>query len=197
MAKQQLKINIELKDIDLVKNLIEMLQVHFDELPKILQSQLKQISETGINDYTPKDFHNDYPDFDMSKLECSEIKFLSANKILKKIKVGLINGIIETCYPEHFYLKYDGKTIIEWQEFKMSNIGRVNLVTRFKCATCGNQLELSREVNKETKDQFPNELSDGITGADKVEMNVFIEPCKVCIGKPTRQLQTLKEILRG
>lgn len=79
----------------------------------------------------------------------------------------------------------------------MQNIGRVNLITRFCCATCGNQLELSSNVNKETKEQFPDYIRDSITGSDKIEFNVWVEPCKKCIGVPTKQLETLKQILKS
>ena len=75
------------------------------------------------------------------------------------------------------------------------NYGRNNLVTRFKCSKCGNQLTLS------AKDESPVGLKeyerDGITGASKVENDIFIEPCKTCVDKPQKQLDTLKEILKG
>lgn len=79
----------------------------------------------------------------------------------------------------------------------MSNLGRVNLVTRFCCATCGNQLELSSSVNREKQQSSRDYLNDNITGADKVEVNIWIEPCKKCIGVPIKQLETLKEILKS
>ena len=107
------KIEIELKDIKLVKNLVELLEIHFNELPKQLQHQLKSISETGLNDFTADDFHKMFPDLDQSKIETSQISVISVNKLLKKcVCFGLEGEYV--VHPEHFYLKYDGKTIIEW-----------------------------------------------------------------------------------
>lgn len=73
------------------------------------------------------------------------------------------------------------------------NHARVNLITRFKCAKCGTQLSLSYDDPK----KFADYTTDGITGANKLESNIFIEPCSVCVDEPTRQLETLKKILKG
>lgn len=116
MAKEQLKINIELKDIELIKNLVELLEMHFENLPTDLQFKLMQIEETGLNDFTADDFRSMFPDMDYEKVECTYPRTVKINKLLKKVVV--INGYTdrgeETLYPEHFYLRYDGKTIIEW-----------------------------------------------------------------------------------
>lgn len=112
MAKEQLKINIELRDIGLVKNLVELLELHFDNLPIELQNQLKEIEETGINDFTADDLHSMFPDFDGKKFECSHTFVTRINKILKRVNVYQ-DGEIKL-YPEHFYLRYDNKSIIEW-----------------------------------------------------------------------------------
>ena len=77
----------------------------------------------------------------------------------------------------------------------MSNFGRHNLVTRFKCSKCGNQLSLSYE--KEANAKGSEYENDNITGGNKVENNIFIEPCKVCIDKPQKELDTLRKILKG
>ena len=111
------KIKIELQDIKLVKNLLELLEMHFENLPIDLQNKLKEIEETGLNDFKAEDFELMYPNADYSKLDFS-IDFssrkvlLSVNKILKK--VTYYNDGVKIIYPEHFYLRYDGKTIIEW-----------------------------------------------------------------------------------
>lgn len=105
----QNKVNIELKDIDLVKNLVELLEMHFEDLPTDLQSKLMQIEETGLNDFTADEFHLMFPHFDLDNFECSYLDVVKVNKILKKVVT-----LKETLYPDHFYLRYDGKTIIEW-----------------------------------------------------------------------------------
>lgn len=106
------KIKIELKDIELIKNLIELLEMYFEYLPIDLQKKLKEIEETGLNDFKAEDFKLMYPDADYSKLDFSIDKVLSINKILKKV-VYYDDGV-KTIYPEHFYLRYDDKSIIEW-----------------------------------------------------------------------------------
>lgn len=103
------KINIELKDIELIKNLVELLEMHFEDLPIELQNKLKEVEETGVNDFTANDFHSMFPNFDLDKLECSYMDTVKVNKILKKVVT-----LKETLYPEHFYLRYNDKTIIEW-----------------------------------------------------------------------------------
>ncbi len=112
MTANDLKIDIDIKDIDLVKNLVELLEKYIDVLPQELKNSLYQISGTGLNDFIADDLHNMYPDFDGKKYECSENKVISINKILGKVVV-YDNGE-KILYPLNFYLKYDGKTIIEW-----------------------------------------------------------------------------------
>lgn len=112
MIVNDLKIDIEIKDIDLVKNLVELLEKYINDLPKELKSSLYEISRTGINDFTADDLHNMYADFDGGKYQCSENKVIRINKILGKVVV-FDNGE-KILYPVNFYLKYDGKTIIEW-----------------------------------------------------------------------------------
>jgi len=112
MLSNDLKIDIEIKDIDLVKNLVELLEKYIDDLPQELKNSLYQISGTGLNDFIADDLHNMYPNFDNKKYECSENKVISINKILGKVVV-YDNGE-KILYPLNFYLKYDGITIIEW-----------------------------------------------------------------------------------
>ena len=99
-------------NIDLVKNLVELLEKYINILPQELKKSLYQISGTGLNDFTADDLHNMYPNFDGKKYECSENKVISINKILGKVVV-YDNGE-KILYPLNFYLKNDGITIIEW-----------------------------------------------------------------------------------
>lgn len=112
MLSNDLKIDIEIKDIALVKNLVELLEKYINDLPKELKNSLCEISGTGINDFTAEDLHNMYADFDGNKYQCSEDKVMRINKILGKVVV--FDNVEKTLYPVNFYLKYDGKTIIEW-----------------------------------------------------------------------------------
>lgn len=76
------------------------------------------------------------------------------------------------------------------------NYGRYNLVTRFKCSKCGSQLSLSYTKDDNIK-VYPNYVSDGMTGADKVESDIWIEPCETCVESPQKELDTLRRILKG
>ena len=116
-TKMSNEIKIELKDIELIKNLVELLEMHFEDLPMNLQKKLKEIEDTGLNDFKAEDFELMYTNADYSKLDfsidfSSQKVLLSVNKILKK--VTYYNDGVKIIYPEHFYLRYDGKTIIEW-----------------------------------------------------------------------------------
>ena len=55
MLVNDLKIDIEIKDIDLVKNLVELLEKYIDVLPQELKNSLYQISGTGLNDFIADD----------------------------------------------------------------------------------------------------------------------------------------------
>ena len=76
------------------------------------------------------------------------------------------------------------------------NNSRINLVTRFKCSKCGNQLKLCLEKFAENTFTKPNEVVDNITGTDKIENNIYIEPCDICVNKYKKDLETLKKIFK-
>ena len=72
------------------------------------------------------------------------------------------------------------------------NYGRTHLVTNFTCAECGTPLNLSyRDDAKKAK-----YYNDNITGADKVEQHVYVEPCYICM-KPARDILEAVKILQG
>ena len=77
----------------------------------------------------------------------------------------------------------------------MENYSRMNLITRFKCSKCGNQLSLAYRKEEDAKGR--DYENDNITGANKVENDVFIEPCQTCVEKPQKELDTLRNILKG
>ncbi len=67
---------------------------------------------------------------------------------------------------------------------------RPYLVTKFYCSKCGGGLDLTYDAPK-TLDH----VSDGITGGDKVELKVFVEPCRKCM-KPVDDVHAaLKTLL--
>lgn len=75
---------------------------------------------------------------------------------------------------------------------RRENLGRDFLVTKFKCAECGSNLQLSYEKRNEPK--YLDDCRDGITGANKVEQNIFIEPCHKCVDEVLKDMEDLKGI---
>lgn len=116
MKKQ--KIKIELKDIDLVKNLIELLQTKFDELPKDIQESIMQIEEGGLNDIDYDKFIELFGSFDNYENSFHSKEIASVNKILKKvcyIETDTKGNILRKVeYPEHFWCSANGEKVIEW-----------------------------------------------------------------------------------
>lgn len=79
----------------------------------------------------------------------------------------------------------------------MSNIGRSFLVTKFNCAECGTDLELSYEPRGGSRQSgFEDNVSDGITRASKKENFIFIEPCKKCVKEANKDMDTSREIFK-
>jgi len=109
------EVKIDIKNLDLFKNLVSLLEKHFDDLPKELQESLEEVSKNGVNDFTSDDFYEMFgiPNPELTETSFRTMNIISINKILKKV-VFVENLEKLTEYPETFYLKYDGKTIIEW-----------------------------------------------------------------------------------
>lgn len=68
-------------------------------------------------------------------------------------------------------------------------MSREFLVTKFVCATCGTNLNLSYEKPKSAGQYVKGEP----TGADMVQNLIAIEPCKTCL----HPLEVMKAALKG
>jgi hypothetical protein len=79
----------------------------------------------------------------------------------------------------------------------MSNFSRYNLVTKFVCANCGKFLCLSYEAPDLGDYEQDSGTRDNITGADKVENRIAIEPCKTCYSKAREPIEHLRAALKG
>lgn len=111
MDKNKLTLNIKLKDIDVIKNLVELIVKHFNNLPIELQESLIEIEKTGFNDITADDIFKMFGSIYTidSSLKKNIVK---VNKILKKV-VYFEDGE-KIAYPETFYLKINDEIIMEW-----------------------------------------------------------------------------------
>jgi len=65
------------------------------------------------------------------------------------------------------------------------------LETHLRCAECGTNLSLSYEKEARLTTQKSTKASN-ITGASKVEISVFIEPCRVCMEPAENILKAVK-----
>jgi len=70
---------------------------------------------------------------------------------------------------------------------------RSTLEIHVRCAQCGTNLELCYE-DKARKTIQKWTLAFSITGADKVEHSIFVEPCKTCL-EPVKRLQQAIKVL--
>ena len=109
---------LDLRNVDLVRNLIELLQTKFSELPKEIQESLMLIEEGGLNDIATDYFLNTYGyGFDYKNNFHSQ-EVTAVNKILKKVCYidhdEDDNLIHKVEYPEHFWCSVNGKKVIEW-----------------------------------------------------------------------------------
>ena len=113
---KDLKLEVSITDLETFRNLIELLERHFETLPLELQNSLIEVSKEGINDITNKTLS------DKGYCNISPYKFktnfkykniLSINKILKKVKY-IDNNIYKESYPETFYFKINNEIIVEW-----------------------------------------------------------------------------------
>lgn len=71
---------------------------------------------------------------------------------------------------------------------------RAILETHLRCAECGSSLHLAYEKEARLTAKRTSD-STSTTGAAKVEISVFVEPCKVCMEPATRILKAV-EILQ-
>jgi hypothetical protein len=73
---------------------------------------------------------------------------------------------------------------------------RYHLVTSFKCLECGSILKLSNSKPIKDTSRYINEsYRDDVTGAAKVDNEVYVYPCEQCFGKLVKPLEGLKKVL--
>lgn len=108
-----LKVEISVKGIKEVKNLIDLLSSHFDELPIQLQSKIKKIeSKFGISDITRDVLDEMYPNGFTEENSLDLKKVVSVNQVLQRVIVW-DNGL-KSLYPNHYWTKINGDILAEW-----------------------------------------------------------------------------------
>jgi len=83
METSKIEIELDLKNLDLFKNLVSLLEMHFEDLPKELQESLEDIT-----DFKSEDFEYMFPDAKPELIETSfkTIRITSINKAIKRVK---------------------------------------------------------------------------------------------------------------
>lgn len=112
MAKSELKLSINALNIDLIKNLIEAIEKHYDDMPSDLKEIIRQADETGLRDYTHDDLYLYMckNNIDYSNIEVSHKEVTKVNKHLKKIYYA--DGTSE--YSNSFTIKHKDVLIYGW-----------------------------------------------------------------------------------
>ena len=111
--KNEIKFEISVKGIKEVKNLIDLLSSHFDELPIQLQTKLKKIeTKFGISDITRDVIDEMYTNGFTEENSLDLKKVISVNQVLQRVQVW--DDGLKSLYPEHFWTKVNGDILAEW-----------------------------------------------------------------------------------
>lgn len=107
-----MKCEITVKGIIEVKNICDLLNKYYEELPKKLQDALVDIEKYGISDIDSDVLDERYPNGFNEKNSLNLKKVISINEVLRKVKIW--DDGLKTLYPEHFWLKVNEDIIAEW-----------------------------------------------------------------------------------
>ena len=114
MAKSEIKVDLNVLNVEMIKNLIELIEKHWEDMPEDLQKVIKEGHDTGYSDWGVDEYelyissHNIHKD----DIQFSHDKVLSVNKYLKKIYYG--DGTHE--YADEFYVKTNDVLIYGWNK---------------------------------------------------------------------------------
>ena len=112
MAKSGLTVKVNTIGNEIVMNLIEAIEKHYEDMPQDLKEIIRQAHETGIKDWGVDDYEL-Y--IGKNKIDRDEVKFshdevLKANKYLKKLYYA--DGMCE--YVDSFTVKHGDTLIYGW-----------------------------------------------------------------------------------
>lgn len=108
------KVQIEIKDLEIFEHLVELINKHFDNLPKELQDNLKEVAENGISDIDADYVIRKYKKIDKIETNFKTNKILTVNKILKKVTYPDDKFNILEDYPASFFIKINDDVLVEW-----------------------------------------------------------------------------------
>ena len=108
----EVKINLEIKDLEPVKDLLQVLEENYNDLPLSVQGKIKEICGKAGRELTGIDFENsldgNYGEFSHSLDESIKVKTI--NLELKRITT-LHDKYL---FPETYWVKKNGIIVWEW-----------------------------------------------------------------------------------
>ena len=115
----EIKMNIEVKELPLIKDLFKLLEDNFKDLPKNVQDGLRNLQNPLNEDLTPYDFQKEIGNIDGYISQSIDEKYLivSVNIGLKRIKY-ILKGESQLAEKEMkldtFWIKKGDTIIWEW-----------------------------------------------------------------------------------
>ncbi len=111
-GKVDTTLNVNALNIDVIKNLIEAIEKHYEDMPQDLKDIIRNADETGIRDFTIDDYDMYLATNNIKREEVthSHGKIVKANKYLKK--VIYFDGSSE--YLNSFTIKHEDTLIYGW-----------------------------------------------------------------------------------
>jgi len=108
-----IKLKIDCVGIDKIKTLIQLLGDRINDLPDDLAASVLECADSDTIEYNVDTIMG--MGFDLKNIKCSiyDKKVVSANKILKRVRVSGDYGD-EYIYPESFWIRCGDQTIVEW-----------------------------------------------------------------------------------
>ncbi len=128
MKITNIEVDVNVLNIDIIENLVELIEKHWEDMPKDLRDIINDAYENGFGDYTTDDFINDilkrdlyFPNITTSIRDDDIVKnkdlligdngITKVNKWLKRIYLSdgtILNDV------EHFWIKADDTIVYEW-----------------------------------------------------------------------------------
>ncbi len=112
IGKVDTTLNVNALNIDVIKNLIEAIEKHYEDMPQDLKDIIRNADETGIRDFGVDDYELYIRTNRLKRedIEVSHKKVVKANKYLKK--VYYIDGTSE--HLNNFTIKHEDTLIYGW-----------------------------------------------------------------------------------
>ncbi len=112
IGKVDTTLNVNALNIDVIKNLIEAIEKHYEDMPKELRDIMVNLYEAGADDFGVDDYELYIRTNRLKRedIEISHKKVIKANKHLKK--VYYIDGTSE--HLNNFTIKHEDTLIYGW-----------------------------------------------------------------------------------